>query len=133
MPRKMKYRKQQKRGKIGRIATKGSTLIFGRYGLKSLESKRISARQIEAARRAATRHIKRGGEVWIRIFPDRPVTALPAETGMGGGKGDVSHFVVPVKSGRILFEIDGVPRDLALGALKLASHKLPVKTKLVER
>lgn len=132
-PRKMKYRKLQKGGKIGRIATKGNTLVFGRYGLKALESGRIAARQIEAARRAATRSVKKGGEIWIRIFPDTPVTALPLETGMGGGKGDVSHFIVKVKPGKILFEIDGVSQDLALDALRLASHKLPIKTKLIQR
>ena len=128
----MKYRKQQK-GKIKRVATKGDKLAFGRYGLKALEGKLIAARQIEAARRAMTRHIKRGGEIWIRIFPDKPKTALPLETGMGGGKGQVSHFVAKVEPGRIIFEMDGISRELAKEAITLASHKLPIKTKFIEK
>ncbi len=132
MPRKMKYRKQQK-GSLKRLATKGNKLAFGKYGLKALEGKLISARQIEAARRAMTRHIKRGGEVWIRIFPDKPKTAFPLETRMGGGKGQVSHFVARVEPGRILFEMDGVPRELAKEAIRLAAHKLSIKTKFIEK
>lgn len=132
MPRKMKYRKQQK-GKLKRVAIKANQLAFGKYGLKALEAKQISARQIEAARRAMTRHIKRGGEVWIRIFPDKPKTAFPLETRMGGGKGQVSYFVAKVEPGRILFEMDGVPRQLAQEAITLAAHKLPIKTKFVEK
>jgi len=132
MPRKMKYRKQQK-GKIGRISTKANKLSFGKYGLKALEGAWITTRQIESARRAITRHIKRGGEVWIRVFPDKPKTAFPVETRMGGGKGAVSHFVVTVKPGRILFEMGGVTQELAKEALRLAAHKLPIKTQFVEK
>ena len=132
MPRKMKYRKQQK-GKIKRIAIKGNKLAFGEYGLKALEPKLITARQIEAARRAMTRHIKRGGEVWIRIFPDKPKTSFPLETRMGGGKGAVSHFVARVEPGRVLFEMGGITKDLAKEAITLAAHKLPIKTKFIEK
>jgi len=132
MPKKMKYRKQQK-GKMRKIATKGNTLAFGQYGLKALESKYLTARQIEAARRAMTRHIKRGGEIWIRIFPDKPKTAFPLETRMGGGKGAVSHFVAKVESGKILFEMSGVSKELAKESLLLAAYKLPLKTKFVEK
>jgi len=132
MPRKMKYRKQQQ-GKIKRVAVKGNKLAFGKYGLKALEPKLISARQIEAARRAMTRHIKRGGEVWIRIFPDKPKTAFPLETRMGGGKGQVSHFVAKVEPGRILFEMDGIPRKVAQQAITLAAFKLPIKAKFIEK
>ena len=131
-PRKMKYRKHQK-GRIKQIATKGNRLVFGRYGLKALEAKLITARQIESARRAATRHVKRGGELWIRIFPDKPKTSFPLETRMGGGKGQVSHFVARVEPGRIIFEMDGVPKELAKEAIILASHKLPIKSKFVEK
>ena len=132
MLRKMKYRKQQQ-GKIKRVAVKGNKLAFGKYGLKALEPKLISARQIEAARRAMTRHIKRGGEVWIRIFPDKPKTAFPLETRMGGGKGQVSHFVAKVEPGRILFEMDGIPRKVAQQAITLAAFKLPIKAKFIEK
>jgi len=132
MPRKMKYRKQQK-GSLGRIATKGNSLAFGKFGLKALESTLLTARQIESARRAMTRYIHRGGEIWIRVFPDKPKTAFPLETGMGGGKGQVSHFVAPIKPGRIIFEMDGIPKEIAREAIRLASHKLPIKTKFVEK
>ena len=132
MPRKMKYRKQQK-GTLRKVATKGQNLVFGRYGLKALEARLISARQIEAARRAMTREIKRGGEVWIRIYPDKPKTALPVETRMGGGKGAVSHFVARVAPGTILCEMDGGTRELAKRAITLAAFKLPIRTRFVEK
>lgn len=132
IPRKIKYRKQQKKIKRG-IAGRGHELAFGRFGLKILESGRISSRQIEAARRAMTRYIRRGGEIWIRIFPDKPITVTPPEVGMGGGKGTLDHFVFPAQSGRIIFEIDGVEKEVALEALRLASYKLPLKTKIIEK
>lgn len=130
VPRKAKYRKQQ-RGTIKGIASRGSRLSFGEFGLISEGSGWISARQIEAARRAMTHYTQRGGRIWIRIFPDKPVTKKPAETRMGSGKGEVHEFVAPVKIGRMLFEMGGVPKDIALEALRLASHKLPVKTRAV--
>lgn len=130
MPKKLKHRKV-KRGKMPGNAGRGNRINFGRYALKSLERDWLSARQIEAARRAMTRYIKRGGEVWIRVFPDRPVTAQPAETGMGGGKGGLDHFVAVVKPGRIIFELDGVTEDIAREAMRLAAHKLSVKTKFM--
>lgn len=127
-PKKVKYRKWQKGNSRGR--SKGGTeLAFGNYGLKSLETCWLTARQIEAARRAMTRHVKRGGRIWLRVFPDKPVTKKGAETPMGGGKGSVDHYVFVVKPGRILFEMDGLPLELAREALKLAADKLPVKTK----
>jgi len=132
MPKKVKHRKQP-RGTMSGISFRGHKLSFGKFGLKSLGRSWLTARQIEAARRAMTRYIKRGGEVWIRIFPDKPVTAQPAETGMGGGKGSLDHFVAVVKPGRILFEMDGVPEEVAKEAFRLASHKLPVKTKFIKR
>lgn len=130
MPKKMKYRKQQ-RGKRRGLDFRGSELSFGKFGLKSLERGWISARQIEAARRAMTRYIKRGGEVWIRIFPSKPVTQTSAEKPMGSGKGPLDHFVAVVRPGRILFEMDGVPKDVAKEALRLAEHKLSVKTTFI--
>ena len=132
MPRKTKFRKAF-RGKRSGISSRGFEVAFGHFGLKSLESGWITARQIESARRAMTRYIKREGQVWIRIFPDKPVSAMPAEVGMGGGKGAVSHYVSVVLPGRILFEMDGVSKTIAHEALRLASHKLPVKTKIVEK
>ena len=132
MPRKMKHRKQQ-RGKRGGVETRGTTLSFGEFGIKTLECGWITARQIESARRAMTRHIKRGGEVWIRIFPDKPVTTTSAETPMGSGKGTLDHFVAVVKPGRILFEMGGVAPELAKEAMRLASHKLAVKTTFVRK
>ena len=126
-PRKIKHRKQQK-GVMRKLSTKGYTLEFGRYGLKALEAKFITARQIEAARRAITRHIQRGGKIWIRIFPDKPITTTPPETGMGGGKGAVDHYVAPVSPGRIIFEMDGIEEPLAREALTKAAGKLPIKT-----
>ncbi|MDD2730691.1 MAG: 50S ribosomal protein L16, partial [Candidatus Portnoybacteria bacterium] len=112
-------------------AAKGANLAFGSFGLKTLSAGWLTARQIEAARRAMTRYIQRGGKIWLRIFPDKPVTKKGAETPMGGGKGSVDHYVAPVKPGRILFEMDGVSADVAREAMRLASHKLPVKTKMV--
>jgi large subunit ribosomal protein L16 len=130
MPKRTKYRKQQK-GRIKGIAQKGNKISFGEYGLQSLEPGKITARQIEAARIAMTRHAKRGGKVWIRIFPHKPLTKKPLETRMGKGKGAPEEWVAIVKRGTMMYEIAGVPREVALEALRLASHKLPVKTKIV--
>ncbi len=132
LPKKLKYRKAF-RGKRRGTASRGSKLSFGRYGLKSYGRSWVTARQIEAARRAITREIKRGGSVWIRIFPDKPVTAQPAETGMGGGKGALDHFAAVVRPGQILFEMDGVAENIARSALRLASAKLPLKTVFVKK
>ena len=132
MPKKVKYRKQQ-RGRMTGKAIVGSTVSFGEFGLKSLEPCWLSNRQIEAARVALTRHIKRGGKVWVRVFPDKPVTKKPAETRMGKGKGAPEYWVAVVKPGRILFEIEGVPEVLARAALRLAANKLPMKSKFVTR
>ena len=131
-PKKTKYRKAFK-GKIHGNAKGGTTLNFGSYGLKAMEPERITARQIEAARRAITRHIKRQGRLWIRVFPDVPVSKKPAEVRQGKGKGSPDYWAMRVAPGRILFEIDGVPRDVAEEAFALASAKLPIKTKFVER
>jgi large subunit ribosomal protein L16 len=131
-PRKTKYRKQQK-GRIKGIAHKGSSISFGTFGLKTLDEAWITSRQIEAARIAMTRYMKREGKVWIRIFPDKPVTKKPAEVRMGKGKGALSHYVAVIKPGRIMFELDGVPRSVAEEALRLAAQKLPVDTKFVVR
>lgn len=130
LPKKLKHRKQF-RGKMGGDATRTITIAFGQYGLKTTERGWISSRQIESARRAMTRYIKRGGEVYIRIFPDKPVTSRPPEVGMGGGKGPLDHFVAVVKPGQYLFEMSGVPEDVAKEAMRLAAHKLPVATKFV--
>jgi large subunit ribosomal protein L16 len=130
MPKRVKYRKKQ-RGKMKGNAQKGHYIAFGKYGLKAMESGWITSRQIEATRVAITRHVKRGGKVWIRIFPDKPVTKKPAETRMGKGKGSPEYWVAVVKPGRIMFELEGVPEDLAKEAMRLASHKLPIKTKFV--
>jgi large subunit ribosomal protein L16 len=132
MPKKTKYRKQQK-GRIKGIASKGNEISFGEYGLQSLEPGKINNRQIEAARIAINRHAKRGGKVWIRIFPHKPLTKKPLETRMGKGKGAPEEWVAIVKKGTMLYEIAGVPREVAMEALRLASHKLPVKTKIVSR
>ena len=132
MPRKIKYRKQQ-RGKRRGMASRGATLSFGQFGLKSLGRGWMTARQIEAARRAATRFIKREGELWTRIFPAKPVTSQPPEVRMGKGKGPLDHFVVVIKPGKILFEMDGVAEKIARRALILAAHKLPLKTKFVRK
>lgn len=130
MPKRVKYRKKQ-RGKMKGVAQKGNYIAFGRYGLKALESGWITSRQIEATRVAITRHVKRGGKVWIRIFPDKPVTNKPAETRMGKGKGSPEYWVAVVKAGRIMFELEGVDFEMAKEAMRLASHKLPIKTKFV--
>ena len=131
-PRRAKYRKQF-RGKRRGLAQRGSTLSFGTYGLKSQESGWVTARQIEAARRAMTHYTKRGGRIWIRIFPDKPVTKKPAETRMGSGKGDVEEYVATVKPGSVLFEMGSVNQETANEAMRLAAHKLPVKTRIIKR
>ena len=131
-PKRMKYRKQM-RGRMRGKATRGATVEFGDYGLQALEPAWITSRQIEAARRAIVRHVKRRGKYWIRIFPDKPVTAKPAETRMGKGKGAVDRYVAVVKPGRIMFELSGVSEDLAREAMRLASHKLPIKCQVVMR
>src|ERR1700739_1191675 len=131
-PKKTKYRKAHK-GRIHGVATSGATLSFGEYGLKALEPERVTARQIEAARRAMTRHLKSAGRVWIRIFPAVPVSKKPLEVRMGSGKGSPELWVARVKPGRIMFEIDGIPVALAKEALALAATKLPIKTRFVER
>jgi large subunit ribosomal protein L16 len=131
-PKKFKYRKQHK-GRIKGVATRGCTLSFGDFGLKALGNGRITAQQIEAARIAITRHVKRRGKIWIRIFPDKPITEKPAETRMGKGKGSVEYWVAPVKAGRILYEMEGVDEATAREALRLAAHKLPIPTKVVKR
>jgi large subunit ribosomal protein L16 len=130
MPKRVKFRKQQ-RGRMNGIAVRGSRLAFGQYGLKALEPHWITARQIEAARVAMTRYVKRSGKVWIRIFPDKPVTKKPAETRMGKGKGVPELWVAVIKPGRIMFEMDGIPEETAREALRLAAHKLPIKTKFI--
>lgn len=131
-PKKSKYRKAHK-GRIKGKAKAGTSLNFGSYGLKALTAERITSRQIEAARRAITRHMKRSGRVWIRIFPDVPISKKPVEVRMGKGKGTPEFWAARVKPGRIMFEIDGVPKDIALTALDLGSSKLPVQTKIITR
>lgn len=131
-PKRTKYRKQQK-GRNNGLAHRGSTVSFGSYGLKATTQGRITSRQIESARIAMTRYMKREGKVWIRIFPDKPITSKPAEVRMGKGKGALDHWVCQVKPGRIMFELDGVPEDVALEALRLAAQKLPVMTKISVR
>ncbi len=131
-PKKIKFRKHQK-GRIKGLAQRGNTLSFGDYGLKALGRGRITAQQIEAARIAITRHVKRKGKIWIRIFPDKPVTKKPAETRMGSGKGSVEYWVAVVKPGRILYEMEGVDEAQAREALRLASYKLSIPTKIVVR
>lgn len=132
MPRKLKHRKQF-RGRMKGLSFRTNEINFGKYALKALESDWISARQIEAARRAMTRYIKRNGKIWIRIFPDKPVTKTPNETGMGGGKGSLDHFVAVVRPGQIIFEMDGVERESAKEAIRLAARKLSIKTKFIEK
>ena len=132
MPKRMKYRKAH-RGRMGGKETRGVEIAFGDYALQALEPAWISSRQIEAARRAITRSVRRGGKLWIRIFPDHPVTKRAAETRMGSGKGAVDHFAAVVKPGRILFEMSGVPEPTAREALRLAAHKLPIKTQIIVR
>lgn len=131
MPRKVKHRKIHRGGAIRGVATKGTAVSFGSFGLKATTSGLISARQIEAARRAMTRYVKRGGKIWIRIFPDKPMTKKGDETPMGKGKGSVDHFVAKIKQGRVLFEMDGITEEVAREAMRLAAHKLCVKTKFV--
>ena len=131
-PKKVKYRKQQ-RGKRKGIANKGCHLCFGDYALQADECGWLTAKQIEAARIVITRHIKRTGKVWIRIFPDKPITHKPAETRMGKGKGDPTEWVAVVKPGRIIYEMEGIPKEVAREALRLASHKLPIATKFLSR
>ena len=130
MPKRTKYRKMQKGRNRGR-ATRGNTIAYGEYALQALEAGWITSNQIEAARVAMTRFIKRGGNVWIKIFPDKPITKKPAETRMGSGKGSVEYWVAVVKPGRVLFEMAGVPEETAREALRLAAHKLPIKTKFI--
>lgn len=132
MPKRVKRRKQF-RGKMKGNAIRGTEVVYGDYGLKSLDSEWITSRQIEAARISMTRHMKRQGQVWISIFPDKPITKKPAEVRMGKGKGNVEAWVAVVKPGRIMFEVGGVEEEVALEALRLAGHKLPVKTKIVRR
>ena len=132
MPKKVKHRKQMK-GRMTGVATRGSEISFGQYGLKTLEPGWITDRQIEAARIAMTRHVKRGGKIWIRMFPDKPITKKPAETRMGKGKGAPDHWVAVVKPGRILYEIEGVSEEMAREAMRLAAQKLPIKCKFVSR
>ena len=129
MPKKVKHRKIQRGGKIRGVAGRGNELSFGSFGLKSVSAGLVSARQIESARRAMTRYIQRGGKIWIRIFPDKPMTKKGDETPMGKGKGAVDHFVAVVKPGAILFEMDGVKREIAKEAMRLAAYKLNVRTK----
>jgi large subunit ribosomal protein L16 len=129
-PKRTKFRKQQK-GRVRGNATRGAVLAFGSFGLKSIETKYITAKQLEAARIALTRHMKREGQVWIRIFPDKPITKKPAEVRMGKGKGAPEYWVAPIKPGVIMFEIDGVPMDVAKEAMRLAAQKLPVTTKFI--
>src|ERR671920_569656 len=132
MPKKVKHRKQMK-GRMTGTAQRGADISFGEYGLKTLEPGWITDRQIEAARIAMTRHVKRGGKIWIRMFPDKPITRKPAETRMGSGKGAPDHWVAVVKPGRVLYEIQGVDAQLAKEAFALAAQKLPIKTKFVSR
>jgi len=129
-PKKVKHRKWHK-GRSPGVETRGTKLAYGSFGLKALERRWITARQIEAARRAMTHYIQRGGKVWIRVFPDKPITRRPPEVTMGGGKGGVEFYVFPVRPGRIVFEMDGVTREVAEAALTRAAHKLPFKTKFV--
>ncbi len=131
-PKKTKYRKMQK-GRSRKVASRGNRIAFGSFGLKSLDSKWVSSAQLEAGRRAISRIIKGKGEIWTRIFPDKPITTKGVEFPMGGGKGDVDHYVFPVEQGRIIFEVDGIPEETAREALKRASAKLAVRTKFIKR
>jgi large subunit ribosomal protein L16 len=132
MPKKVKFRKQQ-RGRRRGLAIRGGDLSFGDFGLQALEPGWITARQIEAARIAMTRHVKRGGKIWIRVFPDKPITKKPAETRMGKGKGAPEEWVCVVKPARVLYEMEGVPEEVAREAMRLAAHKLPIRTRFVAR
>ena len=131
-PKRMKYRTAHRGHRRGKSRA-GNTIVFGDFGMQALESAWVTSRQIEAARRAITHHIRRGGKIWIRIFPDKPVTKKPAETRQGGGKGPLDHWVAVVKPGRILFEMGGVEEVIAKEAIRLASHKLPIDTKFITR
>ena len=131
-PKRTKFRKQH-RGRMRGLATRGCNINFGEFALQAQEPSWITSRQIEAARRAMTRYVRRGGKIWIRVFPDKPVTMRPAETRMGSGKGNPEYWVAVVKPGRIMFEIAGVPEETAREAMRLASHKLPIKTKFISR
>ena len=131
-PKKVKFRKQQ-RGRMRGLSKRGATLNYGDFGLQAVESGAISSKQIEAARIAMTRHVKRGGKLWIRIFPDKPFTKKPAEVRMGKGKGAPEGWVAVIRPGRILYEMEGISKELAVEALRLASHKLPIKTRFIER
>lgn len=134
VPKKVKHRKWHKGRSRKRLTeTRGTTLVFGRFGLKAESAAWVNSRQIEAARKTISNFTKRGGKIWIRVFPDKPVTKRPPEITMGGGKGAVDHYVFPVKPGRILFEIDGVEPEIAKEALRLAGHKLPIRTRIVAR
>jgi len=134
VPKKVKHRKWQKgRSRYRMAETRGTGLSFGSFGLKAETAAYVNSRQIEAARKAISNYTKRGGKIWIRIFPDKPITKRPPEITMGGGKGSVDHYVFPVKPGRVLFEIDGVPSADALEALRLAGHKLPVRTRIISK
>ncbi len=134
MPKKVKHRKRHKgRGRTRGVETRATEICFGIFGLKSLGTKWITARQLEAARRHIIRHLKKGGKLWIRVFPDKPVTFKGAEVGMGGGKGGVDHYVYPIKPGRMIFELDGVKEEIAREAFSGAADKLPIKTKFVKK
>ena len=134
VPKKVKHRKWQKGRSRGRmVETRGLTVAYGYYGLKALEPAHLNSRQIEAARKAITGHMHRRGRLWIRVFPDKPITKRPPETTMGGGKGSVDHYVARVLPGRVVFEIDGVEREIAEGALRLAGHKLPFKCRIITK
>lgn len=132
-PRKVKHRKWHKGHARAKTTRGGAELSFGSFGLKAEDSVWLTARQIEAARRAMTRYVQRGGKIWIRVFPDKPRTTKGVEVPMGGGKGSVDHYVVPIKPGRILFEMDGITEEIAREAMRLAGHKLPIRTKFVKR
>jgi large subunit ribosomal protein L16 len=133
MPKKVKFRKPHRGGRIRGKSNRGNLVSFGSFGLKAVETNLVSARQIEAARRAMTRYVQRGGKIWIRLFPDKAMTKKGNETPMGKGKGVPDHFVAVVKAGKVLFEMDGVKKEIAKEAMRLAAHKLNVKTKFVER
>jgi len=132
MPRKVKYKRRFK-GRSKGVARRGTRLSFGSFGLKSLEARWITSRQIEASRRTIIRYLKKGGKLWIRIFPDKPVTSKGTEFSMGGGKGSVSHYAYPIKPGRVIFELEGVKEEIAKEALRMAADKLPVKTKFIKK
>lgn len=132
VPKRVKHRKWQKGRSRGRLVeTRGVELNYGEFGLKALEPAWLNSKQIEAARKSITNHLKRGGRLWIRVFPDKPITQQAPEKTLGGGKGSVDHYVFPVRPGRIIFEIDGVAKELAMEALRLAGHKLPFKSKII--